>query len=112
MNLINDVLADYLDDLIVVLLDNILIYSKTLKDHAVHLKKVLQKLQDHQLYTKASKCEIACRSIEFLGQQVTLATMSPTKAKIRAVQEWNTPRDVKDVRSFLGFANYYRWHIH
>ena len=85
MNLMNDVLADYLDDFVVVFLDDILIYSKTLKDHAIHLRKVLQKLRDHQLYAKASKCEIAYKSIEFLGQQVTPAGMSPTKAKIRAV---------------------------
>ena len=71
MNLMNDVLADYLDDFVVVFLDDILIYSKTLEDHAIHLKKVLQKLRDHQLYAKASKCEIAYKSIEFLGQQVT-----------------------------------------
>ena len=68
MNLMNDVLADYLDDLVVVLLDDILIYSKTLEDHAIHLRKVLQKLRDHQLYVKVSKYEIAYKSIEFLGQ--------------------------------------------
>ena len=112
MNLINDVLANYLDDFVVVFLDNILIYSKALEDHAVHLKNVLQKLRDHQLYAKASQCEILYKSIEFLGQQGTLAGMSPTEAKIRAVREWDTPRDVKVIRSFLGFANYYWQYIH
>ena len=112
MNLMNDVLADYLDDFVVVFLDDILIYSKTPEDHAVHLRKVLQKLREHQLYAKASKCEIGYRSIEFLGQQVTPAGMSPTEAKLKAVREWDTPRDVKDVRSFLGFANYYRRYVH
>ena len=58
------------------------------------------------------KCEIAYESIEFLGQQVTPARMSPTKVKIKAVQEWDTSQDVKDVRSFLGFANYYRQYVH
>ena len=67
MNLMKDVLVDYLDDFVVVFLDDILIYSKTLEDHAIHLRKVLQKLRDHQLYTKASKWEIAYKSIEFLG---------------------------------------------
>ena len=112
MNLMNDVLADYLDDFVVMFFDDILIYSKTLEDHAIHLRNVLQKLRDHQIYVKVSKWEIAYKSIEFLGQQVTPVGMSPTKAKIRAVCEWDTPRDVKDVRSFLGFANYYRWYIH
>ena len=63
-----DVLADYLDDFVVVLLNDILIYYKTPEDHVVQLKKILQKLQDHELYLKASKCEIAYKSIEFLGQ--------------------------------------------
>ena len=112
MNLMNDVLADYLDDFVVVFLDDILVYSKTIEDHVVHLRKVLQKLRDHQLFAKASKCEIAYESIEFLGQQVTPAGMSPTEVKIKAVREWDTPQDVKDVRSFLGFANYYRRYVH
>ena len=68
MNLMNDVLANYLDDFVMVLLDNILIYSKISKDHIVHLGKVLQKLRYHQLHAKASKCEIAYKSIQFLGQ--------------------------------------------
>ena len=63
---------------------------------------VLQKLQDHQLFAKASKCEIGYESIEFLGQQMDPAKISPTKAKIKAVQEWDTPQDVKDFKSFLG----------
>ena len=67
MNLMNDVLADYLDDFVVVFLDDILIYSNTIEDHVVHLRKVLQKLREHQLFAKASKCEIAYESIEFLG---------------------------------------------
>ena len=90
MILMNDMLADYLDDFVVVFLDDILIYSKTLEDHAIQLRKVLQKLRDHQLYAKAPKHEIAYKSIEFLRQHVTPAGMSPTKAKIKVVQEWDT----------------------
>ena len=112
MNLMNDVLADYLDDFVAVFLDGILIYSKIIEDHVVHLRKVLQKLREHQLFVKASKCEIAYESIEFLGQQVTLARMSPTEVKIKVVREWDTPQDVKDIRSFLGFANYYWRYVH
>ena len=85
MNLMNDVLVEYLKHFIVVFLDDILIYSKSIEDHIVHLRKVLQKLRDYQLFAKASKCEIAYESIEFLGQQVTPARMSPTEAKIKAV---------------------------
>ena len=59
MNLMNGVLADYLDDFVVVFLDDILIYSKTPKNHVVHFRKVLQELRDHQLNVKASKYKIA-----------------------------------------------------
>ena len=112
MNLMNDILADYLDDFVVVFLDDILIYSKTLKDHVVHLKNDLRRLRDHQLFAKASKCEMANKSIEFLRRQGTLARMSPTKAKVKVVREWDTPKDVKHVKPFLGFANYYRQCVH
>ena len=112
MNLMNDVLADYLDDFVVVSLDDILIYSKTINNHFVHLQKVLHELQDHQLFAKAWKCEIACGSIEFLRQQVTPAGMSPTEVKIKALQEWDTPQDIKDIKSFLRFPNYYWHYVH
>ena len=112
MNLMNDVLADYLDDSVVLFLDIVMIYSKTLEDQALHLRKDLQKLRYCQLYTKASNCKIAYKSIKFLGQQVTPAGMSPIEAKIRAMREWDTPQNVKDVGSFLGFANYYWGYIH
>ena len=105
MNLMNDVLAYYLEEFVVSFLDDIVMYSKTIKDHVVHLLKVLQKLRDHQFFVKASKCKIAYESIEFLGQQVTPARMSPTEVKIKAVWESGMPQDVKDARSFLGFAN-------
>ena len=112
MNLINNILVDYLDHFIVVFLGDILMHSKRIKDHIVHLRKVLQKLQDHLLFAKASKCDIAYESIEFLGQQVTPARMSPTEVKIKAMWEWDTPQDVKDVRSLLGFSSYYQRYMH
>ena len=68
MNMMNDILADFLDDFVVMFLDDLLIYSMTLEDHAKHLRRVLQHLWDHKLYAKDSKCEIAYRTIEFLGQ--------------------------------------------
>ena len=66
------------------------------------------KVKEHQLFAKASKCEILKRSIEFLGQQICRGGMTPTEAKLKAVRDWATPRDVKGVQSFLGFTNYYR----
>ena len=111
MNLMNDVLKDYLDDFVVVFLDDILIYSKTPEDHAEHLRKVLEKLRQHRLYAKASKCQMAVQKIEFLGQMVSPKGMCPVDEKLRAVREWGRPKSLKDVRSFLGFANYYRRYV-
>ena len=106
MNLMNDVLAEYLDDFVVVFLDNILVFSRTVKEHAKHLAMVLAKLQKHHLFAKASKCQIVMTSIEFLGQQVTPGGMCPTAKKLRALREWPVPCNFKGVRSFLGLANY------
>ena len=91
-----------------IFLDDVLIYSANPQDHAEHLRKVLGKLREHKLYAKASKCEMLKTSVEFLGQQISKGGMTPIEAKLKAVRDWATPEDVKGVRSFLGFANYYR----
>ena len=83
-------------------------YSWNMKEHAEHLKKALGKLREHRLYAKASKCEFAKSSIEFLSQQIASDGMNPTEAKLRVVRDWAWPKSVQDVRSFSGFANYYR----
>ena len=111
MNLMNDVLRDYLDKFVIVFLDDILIYSKTINDHLEHLRLVLDKLRKYKLFAKASKCLIAQDKIEFLGQMITEKGMCPVDEKLRAVKEWDEPQHVKGVRSFLGFANYYRRYV-
>ena len=111
MNLMNDLLSDYLDEFVLVFLDDILVYSRSMEDHAEHLRKVFQRLREHKLYAKASKCQVATTTVDFLGQHVTPAGMSPMEQKLKAVREWETPRDIKGVRSFLGFTNYYRRYV-
>ena len=108
MNMMNDLLGEYLDKFVLVFLDDVLIYFANPQDHADHLRKILGKLREHQLFAKASKWEILNTSIEFLGQQICKSGMTPTEAKLKAVRDWATPQDVKGVRSFLGCANYYR----
>ena len=95
-----------------VFLDDVLVYSRDMQQHEHHLRQVLTKLREHKLYAKASKCQFAAKEIEFLGQRVTPQGMSPTEEKLRAVREWQRPGDVKDVRSFLGFANFYRRYVY
>ena len=111
MNMMNDLLGEYLDRFVLVFLDDILIYSATLDQHTEHVRQVLQKLRDHRLYAKASKCEFVKDSIEFLGHQICGGGLTPTEAKLKAIREWATPQNVTDIRSFLGFTNYYRRYI-
>ena len=67
MNMMNDILSDYLDDFVLVFLDDILVYSRTVENHTEHLGKVLDPLRQHQLYAKVSKCSIVVNEVEFLG---------------------------------------------
>ena len=71
MNMMNDLLADYLDVFVLIFLDDILIYSRTMEEHAEHLRLVLQRLRDYRLFAKASKSFVAVPTVEFLGHQVT-----------------------------------------
>ena len=108
MHLVQDILRKYLDDFVIVFIDDILIFSRTTEEHCKHLRLVFQKLTEQHIYAKASKCLIHVRELEFLGQWITTRGVAPVKGKLNAVREWETPTSVKDIRSFLGFANYYR----
>ena len=108
MHLVQDILREYLDDFVIVFIDDILIFSWTTKEHCKHLRLVFQKLTEQPVYAKASKCLIHVRELEFLGQWITTRGVTPVKGKLNVVREWETPTSVKDIRSFWGFANYYR----
>lgn len=108
MALTNGMFHDYLDKFVIVYIDDILIYSKSLEENAQDVRLVLQRLRQHKLYAKFSKCEFFKPQVEFLGHTVSADGIGPEKAKVTAVHEWPTPINVKDVRSFIGFANYYR----
>ena len=108
MNMMNDVLSDYLDDFSLVFLDGIFIYSHTMEIHVEHLVKVLEALRRHHLFAKASKCSIMEEEVEFLGQWITPQGAAPLKQKMKAVVEWEAPQDLKGVRSFLGLVALYQ----
>ena len=95
MNMMNDLLGEFLDKYVLIFLDNVLIYFANPQDHAEHLKKVLRKLREHLLYAKESECEILKTSVEFLGQKICRGGMTPTEAKLKAVQDWATTKDAK-----------------
>ena len=108
MHLVQDILHKYLDDFVIMLIDDILIFSPTTEEHCKHLRLVFQGLTKQYVYAKASKCLIRVQELEFLGQWVTTKGFALVKGKLNAVREWETPTNVKDIRSFLRFANYYR----
>ena len=108
MHLVQDILRKYLDDFVFVFIDDILMFSRTTEEHCKHLRLVFQKLTEQHIYAKASKCLIHVRELEFLGQWITMRGVAPVKGKLNAVREWEAPTNIKDIRSFLGFANYYR----
>lgn len=107
-NLMNNVLHEYLDDFVVVYLDDIVIYSRTLEDHLLHLRMVLQRLREYQFYVKMEKCEFACREIKFLSHLVSENQVRMDPKKVQAIVDWKAPSGVKELRSFLSLAKYYR----
>jgi hypothetical protein len=111
MYLMNSVFMPELDKFVVVFIDDILIYSKTKEDHANHIRVVLQRLRDHRLYAKFSKCEFWLDSVKFLGHIISSEGISVDPTKVQEVMDWKPPTSVHQIRSFLGLAGYYRWFI-
>ena len=107
-NLMNDVLYEFLDEFVVVYLDDIVIFSRCMDEHVVHLNKVLRRLKEHELFVKKEKCEFACSEITFLGHLVSFGQVRMDPKKVQAIWDWAAPSKVPELRSFLGLANYYR----
>ena len=78
------------------------------EEHAKHLRLVLTKLREHRLYAKFSKCEFWLKELIFLGHVVSANGVAIIPDKVQSILDWKTPSSVKDVRSFLGMAGYYR----
>jgi hypothetical protein len=107
-NLMNDVLYEFLDDFVVVYLDDIVVFSRSMNEHVVHLSRVLSRLREHKLFVKREKCDFASAEIMFLGHLVSVDQVRMDPMKVQAIVEWAAPTTVSDLRSFLGLANYYR----
>lgn len=91
-----------------VFFDDILVYSRTLEEHLQHLRQVFTMLAQDQWKVKFSKCRFAQQSITYLGHVVSGQGVSTDPGKVEAVQLWPQPQNVKELRSFLGLAGYYR----
>ena len=108
MRVMNFVFHDYLDLFVILYLDDILVYSKSEAEHKVHLRLVLQKLREHQLYEKFSKCEFWLEKVNFLGHVISAEGIAVDLERVRTTQEWAPPKNVKQLRSFLDLASYCR----
>src|SRR3990170_2011034 len=104
--LINYIFMEYLDKFVVVYSDDILVYSKNEEKHAEHLRLVLEKLREHQLYAKYSKCEFWLSEVTYLGHVISKKGIAVNPERVRAILDWTSPQTIKQVRSFLGLAGY------
>jgi hypothetical protein len=107
----NKIFMPYLDKFVIVFIDDILIYSKDKEEHAKHLRIALQILREHQLYAKFSKCEFCLDQVEFLGHLISKEGIVVNPSKVASVLEREAPKNVKQIKGFLGMAGYYRMFI-
>jgi hypothetical protein len=104
----NHIFQHALRKYVLVFFDDILIYSPSWQDHLNHLDDVLQILQTNTLFVKLSKCSFGVEEIEYLGHVVTGQGVSMDKDKVQAVHDWPVPKNIKQLRGFLGLTGYYR----
>ena len=104
----NGVFAPYLGKFVLVYLDDILIFSKSQEEHREHLQLVVDLLRKHKLYAKLSKCEFEQAELQFLGFVISGDSVKMDPKKTAVVKDWPVPKDVGQLRSFLGMANYFR----
>ncbi|WVZ51777.1 hypothetical protein U9M48_002888 [Paspalum notatum var. saurae] len=111
MYMMNSVFMNELDKFVVVFIDDILVYSKNEVEHEEHLRTVLTRLREHQLYAKFSKCAFWLREVSFLGHMLSEEGVAIDPSKVEDVLNWKQPETVTEIRSFLGLAGYYRHFI-
>lgn len=108
MQLMQEIFHPYLDRFVIVYLDDILVYSRSLEEHEEHLRTVVQVLRENKLYAKLNKCAFYRKEIEFLGHVISADGVYMEKKKMQDIHEWPQPKSVHEVRSFLGLAGFYR----
>ena len=108
MDMMNKVFMEFLDKFVMVFIDDILVYSKNEEEDKEHLRLVLEKLREHQLYAKFSKCEFWLKEVGFLGHIISGEGIAVEPTKVVTMTNWVAPTTVGEIRSFLGLAGYYR----
>ncbi|GBG72145.1 hypothetical protein CBR_g11078 [Chara braunii] len=104
----NDLFRPWLDRFVVVYLNDILVFSRTLEEHQGHLRQVLEKPREANFKINAKKCDWAKTQVLYLGHVLDGDGVKPEDRKIATIRDWPTPRTLTELRSFLGLANYYR----
>jgi hypothetical protein len=111
MYLMNSVFMPELDKFVMVFIDDILIYLRSMEEHEEHLRIILQRLWEHQLYAKFSKCEFWIKEVPFLGHVDSPEGITMDHSKVKEVLDWKPLTSVSEVWSFLELASYYQWFI-
>jgi len=107
-NLMNTIFKPHLRKFILVFFDDILVYSKTLAEHVIHLKTAFQILQQNSLFVKLPKCEFATNKVEYLGHIISAEGVATKPQNVDAILNWPVPKTVSTLRGFLGLTGYYR----
>jgi hypothetical protein len=107
-DMMNHIFRDMLDQGVVAYIDDILIYAETEEEHDRLVEEVLKRLQANNLVISPEKCVWSTNKVEFLGFIISDQGIEMSEEKVRTILDWKTPQSVKDVQSFLGFANFYR----
>ena len=108
MQYMNRILHPFLDRFVVVFINDILVYLKSEEEHAEHLRVVLRVWKEKKLFAKLSKCEFWFRKVNFLGHLISKGGIEVDLSNVDAVLQWESPKSVFEIRSFLGLAGYYR----
>lgn len=105
--LVNDMLRDMINKFVFVYLDDILIFYSSMQIHTQHVRRVLRRILENQLFVKAEKCEFHKESVSFLGFIIATGEIHPDPSKIKVVADWPVPDTRKELQQFLGFTHFY-----
>ena len=111
MTLMDSVLRPYLGKFVVVFLDDILVYSKTRKEHLEHLRLVFELLRQHQLFAKKSKCAFFETEVHYLGHIISAEGTRMEPEKVESILRWPAPKNLEELQIFLGLSGFYRQYV-